>query len=1207
MLIPRRVERAHGLGCLALMFAAALAVYGQSQSGQVSGVVADGTGAVVAGAKVQLIHQLTKNTREFTTETNGAFVFADVLPGNYNLRVQFPGFKIYEQAAINISSDERVDLHQIALTVGASTDSVEVTAQAARIETSSSERSGLITPTQVENTPNRGRDYLGLLRVLPGVVDANNRDAPGASGAPQVNGGQAGQFVVTLDGLPNQDVGATGNSGFITPNVDAIGEVKVMLSGSQAEFGSRSGGQMSVTIKGGTNQFHGSGYYFWRHEMFNANSWNNDKLGIAKPPYRFKNPGYTLGGPVLIPGTNFNRSRTKLFFFWAHDILLRQSSTLSTITFPTAAERGGDFSQSYDSVTLQPITLKDPTTGAPIPGNHLPANLQSAAGSALLNLFPMSNTTDPSGRHGYNTQYTLPVSNPANNEILRVDWNVNSKTMAYARYIRDVKGTDGPCAVYLICFVSGFGSGTSWPMLNGGYDIHSNNVLGTVVHTFSPTLVNELTFGTNLVNQAVTVGQTQLSAFTRKSTGLTQSLLPSFYPAANPLNLIPDVQFVTANGGGSIGNVGSYGFDNRFPFNGTERVDTLINNLSYVRSGHNFKAGVYYERTDRYSKRGAANGGGAANLGLFNGFYDFGSDPYNGYDTGWGFANALGGVVKQYQESNRTGIGEASYHRLDWFAQDNWKVSRRLTIDIGVRFTAATPGNSVGQPISLFIPSTYSTSANPRLILPACKAGVTSCPSGANRIAIDPATGQLLPQTLIGALSNAGGTAYQAATVFQGSYFHNPPIAVSPRFGFAWDVLGNGKLAVRGGFDILYDSSVSNDDNVLQLTDVPPATLIQTLNYTTLANMQTAPNYYRVANMYAGQRDFKLPSTLDWHFGVQRDLGAGIVADVSYVANTTRHQPTTVDLNAIAPGTTWSGSTFTAYNPAVQDKTNVSGGLAAPLPTNFLRPYQGYGSITYFQWNGDSNYNAMQASVNRRFGKRLTFIGNYTFSRTLNYAKTPFYSDRLTYSPGNTRKNNFNFSWTYQIPDGSQLWKNAVTRAALDGWQLTGIFTAISGSSATVSYTVTGTPSGFNFSGSPTTGISRIQISNSVPLFQAPQNSQDSGLNPAAFSIPALSQAGLGNAPPVLFWGPGSWGVDASIFKIFKIKEKVDLEFRMETYNTLNHPNYGNPNTTYQTAWNNGNFGPNVNAYFGSYLGSNGQVAITSTARVAVLAMKVRF
>ena len=452
-------------------------------------------------------------------------------------------------------------------------------------------------------------------------------------------------------------------------------------------------------------------------------------------------------------------------------------------------------------------------------------------------------------------------------------------------------------------------------------------------------------------------------------------------------------------------------------------------------------------------------------------------------------------------------------------------------------------------------------------------------------------------------MSNAGGTPYQAAQVFDGSYYNTAPIGISPRFGFAWDVLGNGKLAVRGGFDILYDSSVSNVDDVLTLTDAPPATLIQTLNFTTLADMKTAPNFFRVANMTAGQRDFTLPSTFDWHFGVQRDIGKGIVLDVSYLGYTTRHQSTSVDLNAIPLGTTWSGSTYNGFNSSIVDSTN--GGV---LPTNLIRPYQGYGSITYRQQNGNSNYNALQASINRRFGKRLTFIGNYTFSKTLNYSKTPFYDDKLSYSPGNTRRHNMNASWTYAMPDGSQLWKNPLTKVALDGWQLTGIFTAISGSSATVNYTVTGLPNGFTFSGSPTTSIQRIQVLDFNNMFTTPINNLDSGLNPAAFAVPSLSQKGLGNAPPVLFWGPGSWNVDMSIFKIFKIKERFNLEFRVETYNTLNHPNMGNPSSlNYQVPWNNGNLGAQNNLFFGKYYGANGNTAYSNTARVGVLALKLRF
>ena len=1200
MRIVRGFQQGRLAGLLLSLLATSLIAFGQSQTGQISGSVTDPTGAAIAGARVHLIQDLSKNTREFVSETNGDFVFPNVLPGSYTVTVEHSGFKTYQQNNIVVSAAERVDLRQIMLRIGDITSTVEVASEAARVQTASSERAGLVTPIQVETMPNRGRDYLGLLRSLPGVLDTADRNAPGDSGAPQVNGGQAGQFLVTLDGVPNQDVGNTPGSGFITPNVDAIGEVKVQLSGSQAEFGARSGGQMTVSIKNGSKEFHGSGYYFWRHEMFNANSWNNDRNGIAKPPYRFKNPGGTIGGPVLIPGTKFNKDRNKLFFFFAYDQLMRTNSQVTTLTFPTQAERNGDFSQSFDSVTNRVITLKDPTTGNAIAGNQLPKNLWSPAGQALLNLFPLPNTTDPSGRHGYNTRYVLPSSLPNNNQIGRVDWNVGPKTLAYGRYIRDFKGQSGPCVIYLVCNTSGFGSATRWPMLDGDYNIYSNGVVGTVVHTFSPNLVNEFSYGINFIDQSVGINASQLAAFTREKTGLTQSVLPQFYPTANPMNLVPDVQFAAANGGATIGNAGQVGFEQRFPFYGEEKVQTVTDNVSYIRGTHNTKFGFYLERTHRFTRRGATPGAG---LGMFNGVFNFGSDPFNGSDTGWGYANALAGVVTQYQESNRSGVGNATYNRFEWFGQDNWKVSRRLTIDAGLRFTLAQPANSNDQPLALFIPENYKASANPRLILPACKTGAT-CPSGANRVALDPVTGQLLPQALIGALSNSAGTPYQAASLFNGSYFNRPPIGVSPRVGFAWDVLGNGKLAVRGGFDILYDSSTANVDNVLSLTDNAPATLIQTLNYTTLADLKNAPNYYRVANMAAGQKNFVLPSTMDWYLGVQRDMGAGVVLDVAYVANTTRHRPITYDLNAIAPGTTWSGSSFFGFTPWTVDSTN-----GQPLPTNFLRPYQGYGTITYYAWAGGSNYNALQVNANRRFGRGLTFNGSYTFSRTLTYGRTPFYDDRLTYSPGTTVKQILTVNWLYSIPNGSYLVKNAVGRVLLDGWQLSGFASARSGSSASVGYTVTGLPAGLNLSGSPTTGIARIQVVDPGNVFTAPKNSLDSGLNPAAFAVPAQGARGLGNAPPVLFWGPGSWNLDMSVFKTFRLSHDKPrtLEFRLETYNTFNHPNYGNPNTTFQTAWNNGNFGPNANVYFGSFDSSSGNVAISNTARVAVLATKIRF
>jgi hypothetical protein len=202
-----------------------------------------------------------------------------------------------------------------------------------------------------------------------------------------------------------------------------------------------------------------------------------------------------------------------------------------------------------------------------------------------------------------------------------------------------------------------------------------------------------------------------------------------------------------------------------------------------------------------------------------------------------------------------------------------------------------------------------------------------------------------------------------------------------------------------------------------------------------------------------------------------------------------------------------------------------------------------------------------------------------------------------------------NVNWTYLVPEGSRVWRNAVTKFVLDGWRYSGYFTMVSGSSASVGYSLTGVPSGFNISGSPTTSLARIQIADPSNIWVTPKHALDSGLNPAAFAVPAVSTRGLGNGPPVLFWGPGMWNFDMSLYKSFKLSKEKDraVEFRLETYNTFNHPNYGNPNTTFQSAWNGGNFGPNTNIYFGRFDASNGSVAIVGDPRIVVLAGRIRF
>ncbi len=302
------------------VLAALPTVSGQSITGQISGTVVDSAGGVIPGASVQLTHELSQQSNSFTTDSNGSFTFVDLVPGSYSIRVTKPGFKVFVQAGVTVAAQERVALRQIRLEVGEVTSTVTVQAEAVHVASDSSDRSIDIGLRQIEDTPTRGRNPLSLIMTLPGVQTLQSLDYRGWSGGgiPGVNGGQTGQIILNLDGVASQDSGNL-NPGYISPSVDTISEVKLLVSNYTAEYGGRTGGQLTFTTKNGTPQFHGTAYYYFRHEMFNANEWFNNKTNVQKPKYRYQNPGGTIGGPLIIPGTRFNKSRQKLFFFFSYD------------------------------------------------------------------------------------------------------------------------------------------------------------------------------------------------------------------------------------------------------------------------------------------------------------------------------------------------------------------------------------------------------------------------------------------------------------------------------------------------------------------------------------------------------------------------------------------------------------------------------------------------------------------------------------------------------------------------------------------------------------------------------------------------------------------------------------------------------------------------------------------------------------------------
>ncbi|HEY6400495.1 MAG TPA: hypothetical protein VI479_03750, partial [Blastocatellia bacterium] len=691
---------------------------------------------------------------------------------------------------------------------------------------------------------------------------------------------------------------------------------------------------------------HGSGFYFKRHEQFNANEFFNNARGVDKQRYRFNYWGGTIGGPVIIPGTNFNKNRDKLFFFWSQEYLPRLYPTRQgQLTFPTQAERNGDFSKS-SAVIRDPRTgqqFRDPSRATPDNPqglNIIPLGRIDPNGQKLLSIFPLPNASGGN----FNTVFQSTVDQPRREEILRMDWNIGSKTTFYARGIQNYEAFKGDFNFVLASDV--------WPQFPIKYQIESRGLVSTLIHTFDPTLTNELTFGVNRALQTVSpLNQEGLDRNNRTNLGLTT--LPQLNPAINPLNLIPNATF-----GGIIQNAPQLNIEQRFPFFGTNNIWNWSDNLSKVWGAHNLKAGFYLEYTTRNAARSSA----------FNGTFNFDNNVNNPENTGHPFANALIGSVNSYTEANAKLNGHARYKNIEWYLQDNWKVTKRLTLDYGLRFYYIQPTISAGDNLAYFDPQLYNASQQPRLIEPYRSTAANPCPLGATRCGINPVTGETLNAVKIGTFAAGTGTPFQGMRVMKEGVLDSPGINLGPRLGFAYDLTGDGKTSLRGGFGIFYDRF--NDDQVLQLVELPPNQITSTAFFTTINALQGETLSVNPPGVFAIQTDFDSPAVYNFSLGIQRDIGFNTVIDVAYVGSLARHLLQRRSINSVPYGA--------RFLPSSIDQTN-----STPLPDNFLRPYKGYGDINLIEFASNSSYHSLQVQANRRFTTNLAFGLSYTWSKAM--------------------------------------------------------------------------------------------------------------------------------------------------------------------------------------------------------------------------------
>ena len=1134
---------------IALAFAIAFVgiprlVQAQGLTGQISGIVTDATGGVLPGVSVTVKNAGTGLTRETVTGTDGTFVFPDLLAGTFDLNVAMQGFKTYEQKGIVLGATERVALRTIALDVGGMAETISVQAESVQVQTTNGARSGLITRETMDDIALKGRDPAGLLKLLPGVIDTRNREAPGWESMNNLSINGRTSFNFSYDGVTNKDTGQNAGN-FAAPALDSIAEMRVQTSNFQAEYGRSSGATITVVTRSGSRDFHGSAAFYKRDDEWNGNEYSRRILCSSQPAqcdpplYTFDNTAWTLGGPVLIPKTSFNKGRNKLFFFWSQDILARTDpGNLNQRRVPTALERNGDFSQSFDNQNRL-IFIRDPrlsgncsaTTGgaACFANNLIPSSLIDPNARALLNLFPLPNAVDPTGTNQYNYVFQTEQDWPRNDQVLRVDWNVAQNTTMYGRLQFGYEKRSGG--------VSLLGSTGGWPQMPTKYEIDTVSYVNTLLHTFNPTLYGEFTVGVNWAHQYTSpFDEAAREANDRR---LVLPGMPQFFPQANTLGIIPQASF---NGGGYGNNPLQFGVEQRFPFFGFNTLFNVSGNVTKVARAHTLKTGIFIEHTTRPAARTSA----------FNGNFSFNVDGSNPRNTNLGFANALIGSITEYVESDGHPSAHGQFLITEWYAQDSWRVKRNLTLDAGVRFYYMTPTRSEGDQVSAFEPGSWNSGQAPLLYQP------VSTPDG--RRARNPLTGEILPNVYVGRLVPGSGNFTNGMQVYDGTPQDTSPFRVAPRLSFAWDVTGDGKTAVRGGAGVFYDRY--QDDIILDLIELPPLLNTYRTNYTTiselLSNQLTAtPNVARRIE------PFTAPVVYNWSFGVQRDVGFNLIADAAYVGNAGRNQLLTIDLNGRPYGY--------AYQPSSLDSTNVVGGQPQPLPDNFLRPYQGFDRIQQREFTGYSDYHALQFALNRRRSSdRLSVGASYTYQISNKNLGTidPFVSDNRArnYTSGGRRPHVLVFNYSYDVPNLSEKWNNLLAKVVFDNWQFSGVTTITSGTYGGFTYGYANVPTGaLSGTGAINGGNGAANNGSRVVVTCDPNLPRDERTFERQFRTecvaPPTDQFRLGTSTNDEYLGPGYMNWDISAFKHVPLGGGRRLQLRVELYNAFDTDQWTGVNT----------------------------------------------
>jgi hypothetical protein len=1090
-------------------------LYAQKTTGNIVGVVADPSGAVVANATITATNVATGATRTVNADQSGNYRF-EIDPGVYKLQARAQGFKeiVVNNLEVHVSN---TSIQNFSMQAGGATETVEVTANPIQVQTDTATLGEVINDTQVKELPLNGRNFVELTQLAPGVSGANgfNSKDKGLTGGVDfsVNGNAITNNLFLVDGANNNDVGSN-RTILIYPAVESISEFKMLRNSFGPEYGQASGSVISIVTKGGSNQLHGSVFYSGRNDALSAfDYFTKQQPGASKIPLRRNDYGFTVGGPV---------KKDKLFFFVSEE-WNKESRGIPghTSCLPSAAERAGDFSNPSCGATRPTIPLALQAVGNPYKfANPSPAGLLLAA------RFPDPNLATPDV-NGHNWANTAARKQDWRQDSFRGDWQVSKNNSIMGRYTADHWSVPAPTNQL------GWGD-DPFTVLTSSWQQPSKMIVGKLTSTIGTSVVNdaEFAYSNNRIN--ITVGGTNPDLLAQ----IDAAFKPIYPEDLKHAHLGLPVLW------GSIGPYASTSSGNYWmqaPWSNSLDIYTFRDDLSKVAGKHTWKAGLFLGWD---GKNEDINNPGSGERPTFGS-----ADWATSIPTHNDLANLLTpGAVWQLSEASTNIRGQMRWKDYEFYVGDTWKATKKLTVEYGARYSLLfTPYDALNR----------GSSFQPFLYDPTKPKG-----DACNGIWVVPGTDPCTDANKV------FGTNFSVAPGGPNKYLVNQNHhLIAPRLGLAWDPFGNGTTAIHAGVGQFFQrervSPFFTFPNNAPYTITAP-TVFRTLDGPSAASAATVPGS---ASPNGGRSpDSAVPNSWQWNVSIEHSFAKDTALQVAYVGNRALHQTSSYDINRADPSN-WLVSAFSK-----DDASTFTG-----VSPQSLRPYPNFGQQGYWNHAGSASYHSLQTLFKTRY-KRSQLTAAYTWSHSLSnvaldradggpigvQAFTSYPDTHLDYgnSPIN-RPHIFVANFTYYLPDMKNT--NAFVHAILGGWELSGIQQASSGNSQTI-YINGVSELGRNLATGQTSTVQSIigwgDQATLRPMITgtgcSSGRSGDQIYNTEAFTLVGWKIGSLpSNMEPRGYCaGPRLVETDFSVNKNWKLTEKVNMQFRLDAFNLFNHPNF---------------------------------------------------